>query len=352
MLDFIIVGSGLAGLSFAETALQNHCSVHVFDSHQTNASTVAGGLYNPVILKRFTKAWQANRQLPYATQFYQKLELKLGVSFYHEIPILRRFHSVEEQNNWFLAADQPELAPYLSSQLIYRSFKGLQTPFGCGQVRDTGYADVALLIDCYRAYLKGLNCFSETAFDYGQLLLVPEGVIYQNLQARHIVFAEGFAMTQNPYFSDLPLVSSKGELLMLFAPELELDAILNAGIFILPLEKGYFKVGATYNWEDQTALTTQQAREELLSQLDSIIQCPYQVINQFAGIRPTVKDRRPLLGTHHSHPQLHVLNGLGTRGVLVGPAMALDLFQHIVHGIPLADEVNIQRYYKKRGIRT
>ncbi len=47
-----------------------------------------------------------------------------------------------------------------------------------------------------------------------------------------------------------------------------------------------------------------------------------KLFNILAGVRPTVKDRRPLIGTHPMHSQLHVLNGLGTRGVMLGPAMA------------------------------
>ena len=65
-----------------------------------------------------------------------------------------------------------------------------------------------------------------------------------------------------------------------------------------------------------------------------------------AGVRPTVKDRKPILGTHPNHKNLHVLNGMGTRGVLLAPNMAWDLFQHIQAGTPLDAEVNISRFKK------
>jgi hypothetical protein len=40
---------------------QNNKSI-VFDN-TANSSKIAGGLYNPVILKRFSEVWQAQEQL-------------------------------------------------------------------------------------------------------------------------------------------------------------------------------------------------------------------------------------------------------------------------------------------------
>ncbi|MBS7785757.1 FAD-binding oxidoreductase [Flavobacterium sp. CYK-55] len=351
MYDFLIIGSGLAGLSFAEIALQNNCSIYVIDDCQQNASYVAGGLYNPIILKRFSKAWQAEKQLPFALQFYRSLEQKLNRSFFHDLPILRRFFSVEEQNNWFVAADKSELSDYLSVNLISDNFNGLSAPFDFGKVNCTGFLEVASLMDSFRAYLKEQKVFSHEVFVHTELQIEKDFLIYKNLKAKHIIFAEGFGMLQNPFFSDLPLVSSKGELLLIKAPELELDQIVNAGIFILPLGDGLFKIGATYNWEDQTSLPTKSGREELLSQLDEIINCCYEVVDHYAGIRPTVNDRRPLVGTHHLYKNIHLLNGLGTRGVLVGPSMANELFQQIVNNEPVQAEANINRIYRKRGVK-
>ena len=54
MVDYIIVGCGLAGISFAEQALNNNNTIVVFDNDSQKSSRIAGGLYNPVILKRFS----------------------------------------------------------------------------------------------------------------------------------------------------------------------------------------------------------------------------------------------------------------------------------------------------------
>ncbi|MCL6461513.1 MAG: FAD-binding oxidoreductase [Flavobacterium micromati] len=347
MIDYLIVGSGLAGISFAETALRNGKSIYILDNNSQNSSAIAGGLYNPVILKRFSEVWRAKEQINLLTDFYATLESKLSVKVDFKIPILRKFFSIEEQNNWFAASDKIALAPFLSTTLISKKFAGINSPFGYGEVLQTGYVDTALLLTKYKIYLKDNNWFEEENFEYEILQFTNRGVNYRNIEARNIIFAEGFGMHSNPYFNDLPLDGTKGELFIINAPELELDVIVNTSVFILPLGKNLFKVGATYNWKDKTNLPTDEGKAELIERIREIITCDFKIISHFAGVRPTVKDRRPLVGTHHDHNQLHILNGLGTRGVMLGPAMAKALFEFIEYHVPLQDEIDIKRFRRK-----
>ena len=73
-VDYIIVGLGLAGLSFAEQLIKANQSLIAFENHSQTSSLVAGGVYNPVILKRNTPVWNAKSQLEVAMPFYQSLE--------------------------------------------------------------------------------------------------------------------------------------------------------------------------------------------------------------------------------------------------------------------------------------
>lgn len=344
MLDYIIVGSGLAGIAFSETLLQNQKSFVVFENQSQNSSRVAGGLYNPVILKRFSQVWDAERQLALANQFYVQIEAKLQVQVDFKMPIYRKFFSIEEQNNWFAASDKPSLSPFLSTTIIHKKYKAIDSPFGYGEVLHTGYLDTDVFLNAYQAYLKSLDILVPYAFRYEKLQITDNTVLYEHFQAKHIVFAEGFGMHANPYFKNLPLDGTKGELFIIKAPDLNLDVIINTSIFILPLGDNLFKVGATYNWEDKTDLPTEEGKVELVERIREILQCEFEIVSHFAGVRPTVKDRRPLLGTHPSHKNIHILNGLGTRGVMLAPAMALDLFEYIENQKPLDKSVDIRRY--------
>lgn len=347
MLDYLIVGSGLAGIAFAEKALQENKSVLVFDNQSQSSSKIAGGLYNPVILKRFSEVWQAQEQLKLLDDFYQALELKLNIKVDYKIPILRKFFSIEEQNNWFAASDNKNLAPFLSLDLLSKKFKGIESPFDYGQVLQTGYVDTATLLDAYKEYLKQNNQLLQDTFDYSFLNFQSDCVEYKNLKVKNIVFAEGFGMHSNPFFNYLPLDGTKGELFIIKAPDLDLDVIINTSVFILPLGNHMFKVGATYNWKDKTNSPTAEGKLELLTRINEILDCDFEIIEHFAGVRPTVRDRKPLIGTHPNQKRIHILNGLGTRGVMLAPSMAKALFESIENQKPLDKEIDIKRFIKK-----
>lgn len=136
-------------------------------------------------------------------------------------------------------------------------------------------------------------------------------------------------------------------MLIIKAPLLDLDVILNTSVFILPLGNDLFKVGATYNWEDKTQFITEEGKNELVARIKEIINCDFEIIHHLAGVRPTVKDRKPLIGTSELHKSIHILNGLGTRGVMLGPAMAKSLFENIENQKPLDRFVDIKRFVKK-----
>ena len=88
----------MAGISFCEVLEKEGKTFTVITDESQRASQVAGGLYNPIILKRFTMAWKAKHQLEMAKPFYRDLEEKLGVKLDYELPVLRKFASIEEQN--------------------------------------------------------------------------------------------------------------------------------------------------------------------------------------------------------------------------------------------------------------
>ena len=278
-LDYIIVGSGLSGLMLCEQLRARGKSFVVVSNTSQQASIVASGLYNPVVLKRFNMAWNADQQLPPALSAYKKIESLLGIKIDDQRPIYRIFNSIEEQNNWFLACDKPKLQQFLVPKILDNNNPSIQAPFGCGEVKFT-----------------------------------------------------------------LPLEGTKGELLVVHAPDLKCDVILKAAVFIIPIGNDNYLVGSTYAWNDYSNTPTESAKNELLEKLKKLILCPFKVVQQRAGIRPTVADRRPLVGQHETHKNLYVMNGLGSRGVLIAPSIAKDLIAHIEDDITLPKEIDINRF--------
>jgi hypothetical protein len=276
--------------------------------------------------------------------FYRGIEERLGIKFDIEIPVYRKFASVEEQNNWFEAADKPAMEPFLSTQIVHKKYNGLPSPFGFGEVLHTGYVDTSVLIEGYHTYLRNNDNLTDETFDYDSLTLHEGHAEYKGITAKHIIFAEGFGLHANPYFKYLPLDGTKGELLVIKAPDLKLDVAVNAGVFILPIGNDLYKVGATYEWDNKEAIPTEAGKAELVGKLNEVISCDYEITEHLAGIRPTTKDRKSLIGTHHLHKNVHLLNGLGTRGVMLGPAMARLLYDSIENDVPIKREINLGRF--------
>ncbi len=346
-IDTIIVGLGLAGVAYAEQLLQLGKSFVVFSDQSQNASVVAGGLYNPTILKRFTAAWQAKEQLEIALPFYAQIEARLGSTFDYKVPILRRFASIEEQNLWFQAADKESLSPFLSLQLLDNENSGFSVPFKFGEVRKTGRVATKALLRDFASYLTTKGLLQNQSFEHAAIDFKDHGVQYKEYYAQQIVFAEGYGLKQNPFFRDLPLEGTKGEVLTLRIPGLDEKSIIKSGVFIIPLGSDLYRVGSTYFWRDKTLGPTTDAQKFLLDRLERFMTLPYEIISHAAGIRPTVSDRRPLLGRHITHPCLYVLNGMGSRGVLIAPTAAKALSDLIYKNRPLDPEMDILRFSKK-----
>jgi len=345
-VDYIIIGFGLAGLAMARTLEKNNKSFIVIDNGNPISSLVAGGFVSPVILKRFTPVWQAEEQVNYCYDFFGNFGEEFNTSFIERFPIYRRFASVEEQNNWMIATDKPLLRPFLSSTLINKEIKGVDAPFGFGEVMQSGRILVSKVIKYYKEALIKKEQYISSEFDYNALEASESSIQYQDIQAKQLVFAEGYAINNNPYFKHLPLDGTKGELLVINAPELALEVQLKAGVIILPIGDANFFVAATFNWKDKTNAITSGGKQELMEKLDKVLTVPYTVIDQKAGVRPTVKDRRPLVGKHPKHKNMYVLNGLGTRGVMIGPAMAKALYNYIENKEALDEMVDCKRYDK------
>jgi len=343
-VDYIIVGCGLAGIAFCEQLREHKKSFLVFDNASHQASLVASGLYNPVVLRRFTKVWKAREQLEIALPKYKTLENLLNVALNHELPIYRKFSSVEEQNQWFTASDKPSLEAYMSTNIIKNSNPNIIAPFGFGKVLQTGRIDTGKLVKHYHKFLEKNDSLIREPFCHGTLVIADDFIKYKDIVSKYIVFAEGFGMEKNPFFKGLPLSSAKGEIITINAPELKMDFILKSSVFIVPIKDDVYTVGATYNWEDKTNAITKGAKHELVSKLETVITCDFEIVDQVAGIRPTVKDRRPLIGRHPKYNNLFVLNGLGTRGVMMAPFVAEQLYNFIENRVSLNKEMDIKRF--------
>lgn len=354
MLDFLIIGQGIAGTLFAHELEKRGKRFMLVDAGQTNASLTAAGMVNPVILKRFSPVWQGRIQIERARQTMAELSQKLDVKLDYPFDILRIFHNSSEKQTWLKKAKTPQLSGLLDEQFDTSPSDNMLAPHGVGRIHWGGRIDLTALLSTYRLHLESHGCLREERFDYEQLS-VGAFCAYDDIQAKYVVFCEGYGLKHNPYFNHLPLNGNKGEVLIARIPHLVLSACVKSSVFIMPLpEQGddvYF-IGATYNWNDKDSIPTEAGKTELLTKLSNILPNnvfqSVEILEHRAGMRPTVADRRPLLGRHETYHKMFVFNGLGTRGVMLGATMARLLCAHILDGDDLPNEVDIRRFVEKQ----
>lgn len=342
MKDYIIVGLGLAGISFTHLLEKHSKSFFVYNAGENSATLTSGAFFNPVVLKRFTPIWKAQEQMTLLRPFYEEIQQKIHSVFVEKLPTYRKFASTEEQNDWFFASEKPILQDFLSKDIKKEVSPLVSTPFGLGEVLYTGRLHTKDLVAAYQKHLKSQNLLFEERFDYEKLEIHSDYISYNDIKAKRIVFCEGFGLKNNPFFNYLPLVGCKGELLSFKAEGLSLDSVIKGDGFIFP-DQDHFKIGATYHFEDKSPEPTQEAAEELLTKLKKFLLCDFTPLAQHTAIRPTTKDRRPLVGKHPHYHNLYVLNGLGTRGSMLAPYTATALFNHIEYKQEIEKEMNISR---------
>ncbi|WP_460891412.1 NAD(P)/FAD-dependent oxidoreductase [Rufibacter soli] len=345
--DYLVVGHGLAGAILTCFLEKNGKTVLVFDVPKENAaSRVAAGLINPVAGKRFAKSWQVDAFLPAAVSFYHEMEERYQAPLFHRKPILKLFSTPEEQNNWMGKSADPAWDGYIeTTHLQLPASENVHQELGGLLIQKGGYVALRPFLQYRENDLANRGLLRTDSFDISQLEVLPEGVKYQGVQARKIIFCEGAQAAQNPYFSWLPFSLNKGEVLDINVPDFEASYIYNKAVYVVPLGQYSYRIGATYNWREVNEDITPEAREELTEKTKDILKKPFTVTKQYVGIRPAVRDRKPLIGLHPDLPQVGVFNGMGSKGVLMAPLLAQQFVSALEQEGQLWPEVNIARYF-------
>lgn len=343
--DYIVVGQGLAGTVLIYKLLQLGKSVCLIDKERMSAaSMVALGAYNPLVLKRFTPCWKIEYQLPELYDFIRSFEDSFHCTIHQPFKLLRKFVSIEEQNLWLEKSEGMRLKPYMKSTFIRNNYKHLKAGFGFGEVTNSGRVFLPLMISTLRSHMKEHSLVIDDIFSFADLDVNQNKVRYKDVEADHIVFCEGYRMSKNPYFNYLPLNSTKGELLTVKLKNAQVEELIKSGVYLMPLGNDLYRVAATFNNGVNDEVCTVEGKNELLVKLSKLVDESPQVVNHQAGIRPTVKDRRALIGVHPEHSNMFIFNGLGTRGILLAPYLAKQLISFIEDLSPLDPEVNIKRF--------
>lgn len=329
-MRILIIGQGLAGTLASHACLQRGWDVHVMDSGAPSASRVAAGMYNPMSFRRIVEVWDAEAHWTAMQATYADLEALLGVQLLHPLPIHKHIPNEEYAALW------DSKAPHIRWISPVQRLSNGRT---VGRVDGGGWVNVTLLLDQWRAKLQAEGRFSTDSWAFD-----GSGEAWDAL-----IDCRGTAARHDVALGPLDIRANRGEILTIEALDSSIppDLIDNFGKWTLPVAPDMWRLGASYEWHRLDLDPTPETRDILVSRLKDIHPQMHkvEVLLHQAGLRPVSKDRRPAVGPMPSHPNHFVFNGLGTRGVLIGPRWA----QHLVNGIagdapwdPVVDPARLQ----------
>lgn len=341
-VDYIIVGDGYAALFFAHQLLRTHKSFILFSDGKKSASQVSAGIINPAVLKKFTTFWKAQEQIDHLKNTLSEIERYTGKNYLIKEPIHRIFHDENERNLWLKKCENEELKPFLNKE--FNSIDGVENPFATGKVLQSARLNVCGFFNDILAFLEKNNYLIKEKFNYN-LLNVGSSVYDDRFAFKNVIFAEGMGVKSNPFFSEIPVQPNKGHHLKIKLPEDYSQTItLKKKHFLFPLANSVFYYGGTYDREQQDEIIDDKAIAQLENGLQEFYKDAYSIEDKAFGFRPTVNDRRPILGRHDKFKNLYVFNGLGARGILNGNYFAEVLFHHAEFGEALPPEVDLKRF--------
>lgn len=350
--DYLIVGAGLAGCLLAWRLEQAGQSVHlVGDCAAPCASAVAAGVINPVTGRWAVKSWEFETLGPEAERCYRSIEQQFGVKLYHPIPLHRYCQNDEDVKRIGRRMRNPRYSDVLGDfHAVGTGPKNIKDTHGYFDILGAAYVDLPRLLKTLRAHFIEQGTLDDTCFHYSALKQTPTGYSYEAIRAAQIIFCEGANLRNNPWFNWLPLTPIKGETLIVKCPSLELPkAIYHHQKWILPYGDHTIRLGATYEVDDLSCEPTEDGKEQLLDGLYSFISKEHavEIVQHLAGLRPSTADVRPFLGRHHDQPNLHIFNGLGSKGASLAPEMSRLLVDHLLQGTELDEEIDIRRFRSK-----
>ena len=354
-VDYLIIGQGISGTWLSYYFQKEKKSFVVIDNNfKDSPSRIAAGIINPVTGRRHVTVWMAEEILPFAWEAYNKISNKLGITAISQKNLIDFFPSPQMRLSFLdrIEEDNTYVNNYPDQNHFLQFFN---YEFGCGEIKPVYTAHLETLLPAWRQQLKSKEQLLEEEFQIKELKVSADKIQYKDITASAIIFCDGNSSVNNPYFKQLPFAPNKGEALLIEIPDLPKDKIYKKGMLLAPLQSqprisggmgALWWFGSNYAWEFDNANPTKEFMEKTEQLLKEWLKIPFKIIDHLAGIRPATLERRPFVGLHPLHPNIGILNGMGTKGCSLVPFFASQLVNHLLHNRPITPEADLKRFSK------
>ena len=188
------------------------------DKSLASASQIAAGIINPITGKWMTKSWNIDNLLPEALETYLSIEKTLNIKILNEIPIRRYFLNINDLDRAKKRIKNPRYSTYINKINSYNEGPSvLKDSYGSIEISKGCWINLPLLLSHLEIFFLSKNLYVESYFDPNRLTKNGSSNRweYDNLSSKNVIFCQGIHSLRNKYFSSLPIIPIKGEILSL-----------------------------------------------------------------------------------------------------------------------------------------
>ncbi|WP_336516705.1 FAD-dependent oxidoreductase [Pollutibacter soli] len=330
-VDFLIIGQGIAGTLLSFELLSKGYSVIVIDKIQTNsASNVAGAVLNPIVFKGRKNATERNKQIKIAVDTYEKLGDKLSRAFIRKTTLVKFAGSEEELINLESSTGLSAVKESLSASPDMEVAEYFYNTHGYISVSPVWKINNQHLLSSWRNFLLQNNLLIEEHFDYSDCKIFPDSIKYKNLHSKKIIFCEGVGALADPFLKTDSFVKNRGDVLIIRIPGFKTENIFQKDYRLIPLGDELFWLGSNYRWSFETLEPDAEWRTHTEKALTNWLKLPFKVESHLAAERPTTAGQQVFASHVGNHQHVFWLNGLGTKGFTIAPAVIQNWLPELI----------------------
>ncbi len=341
---WLIIGQGLAGSVLALQCQHQGIEFEIWnDEMQYCSSKYAAGLWNPVSFKRITAPEHIHDLLHHCTTFFERSNEILESTSFHHSPIHRIFPDAQYGRDWDMKSILTKYEHLLGTP--EEKLPLWQQTFQSGRVLSSGWLNVPKFLENTRKHFQK----SKQYLNLGKNE-IAERLANEEAEKTYsrIIFCTGLAALPE-VFHNIRIIPNKGHVLAIKTDQTIPQHIVHYGNFAIPTDNHRLRVGSSYEWEKSDTTVDNNIVDELTKKLREHLPIALNVESVQVGLRPTVIDRNPIIGTLPQQPQYGIFNGLGTKGVLQAPLMAHYLIEYLTKGAEIPKGFSIQRFYNNKN---
>lgn len=358
-VDAIILGGGIAGLSMADALLKKNKTCVLVD-HQplgNGASAAPLMMINPATGRRAKRAWRAETCFRFIEKLLEETEQLSNKKIYEKNGVVRPALTNKIAENFKKSVTKYKWpagwVEWLEQKPFTEQFPHIPEQYGGLIIKKGITVSGRLFISSLFKSLdnKGLKLFFEKDYrlnnDHGLWNL---DINDSHICSKIVIDATGYHQTKNSWWNFLSLHPVKGQTATFHYknPVPLTSSISSLGYMATFAERpNEITVGSTYEHQFDHLLPDEAGLAYLKKKLRKTLpnlSSSYTSVDQWAAVRVSVQDKKPVIGPHPEIEGVYIIGALGSKGLLMGRYMAELLTNHLLYGDEIDKQISVDRF--------